>query len=386
MRDLSLITTPPPDRTSIRTQVCRASDEIIREAVDREMRRGGQIFFVHNRVETIHEFGGYLQRVLPTARIALAHGQMPSRELESVMLAFMKHESDVLLCTTIIESGLDIPNANTILIDRADRLGLAQLYQLRGRVGRSDRRAYSYLFLPASGQLSSDARQRLEAIQDLSELGAGFRLASEDLEIRGAGNLLGAEQSGHVGSVGYDLYMEMLEEAVQRLSGERSEEAVEPELRLPVPALLPESYVADPNQRLVLYKQLSSARDNAELLAIRDDLLDRFGAIPAEGANLIDVIRLKIRCRQAGIETMEVSGGELVLRVGESPRIDPGVLAGLLQQPEAQIRVSPDHRIYLKLRRNEDALAEGFGLLDLLAPETSEAATQGLSPMETAVR
>ncbi len=386
MRDLSLITTPPPDRTAIRTQVCRASDEIIREAVDREMRRGGQVFFVHNRVETIYEYGAYLQRVLPTARIALAHGQMPSRQLESVMLAFMKRESDVLLCTTIIESGLDIPNANTILIDRADRLGLAQLYQLRGRVGRSDRRAHAYLFLPATGQLSSEARRRLEAIQDLSELGAGFRLASEDLEIRGAGNLLGAEQSGNIGSVGYDLYMEMLEETVQKLSGERSEQGVEPELRLPVPALLPESYVGDPNHRLVLYKQLSSARDNAEVLAIRDDLLDRFGAIPVEGANLIDVIRLKIRCRQAGIETMDVSEGELVLKVGESPRIDPAVLARLLQQPDAQVRVSPDHRIYLKLRRNEDALAEGFGLLDLLAPEATETAIQSPPPPERAIR
>ena len=180
--------------------------------------------------------------------------------------------------------------------------------------------------------------------------------------------------------------MEMLEETVQKLSGERSELAVEPELRLPVPALLPESYVGDPNHRLVLYKQLSSARDNAEVLAIRDDLLDRFGAIPVEGANLIDVIRLKIRCRQAGIETMDVSEGELVLKVGESPRIDPAVLARLLQQPDAQVRVSPDHRIYLKLRRNEDALAEGFGLLDLLAPEATETAIQSPPPPERAIR
>ena len=199
-------------------------------------------------------------------------------------------------------------------------------------------------------------------------------------------SLLGAEQSGHVGAVGYDLYMEILEEAVQKLKGEGSEDGVEPELRLPVPALLPESYVADPNQRLVLYKQLSSARNDAELVAIRDDLLDRFGAIPAEGKHLIDVIRLKIRCRQAGIESMEVSGGELVLQVGEQPSIDPGVLAGLLQQPDGQVRVSPDHRIYLKLRRSEDALAEGFGLLDLLAPEAADSATQIVSPPERAVR
>jgi transcription-repair coupling factor (superfamily II helicase) len=373
MRDLSLITTPPPDRTAVRTEVCRPSEEIIRDAVYRELRRGGQVFFVHNRVETIREFGAYLQRVLPDVKIAIAHGQMSARKLEEVMLAFMRRECDLLVCTAIIESGLDIPNANTILIDRADHFGLAQLYQLRGRVGRSDRRAYAYLFLPATGQLSNDARQRLEAIQDLSDLGAGFRLASEDLEIRGAGNLLGAEQSGNVAAVGYDLYMEMLEEAVQKLRGEGPKEGVEPEIRLPLAALLPDSYVADPNQRLVLYKQLSSARNDAELLAIRDDVLDRFGPIPTEGLNLIDVIRLKIRCAEAGIEAVEVAGDELVLKVSDAARIDPGVLAGLLQQPDSQLRVTPEHRIYLKLRRSEDALAESFGLLALLAPDAADA-------------
>ncbi len=372
MRDLSLITTPPPDRTSVRTQVCRQSEEIIREAVDRELRRGGQVFFVHNRVETINEFGGYLGRMLPDAKIAIAHGQMPARQLESVMLDFVNRRFDVLLCTAIIESGLDIPNVNTILIDRADRFGLAQLYQLRGRVGRSDRRAYAYLFLPATGQLSSDARQRLEAIQDLAELGAGFRLANEDLEVRGAGNLLGGEQSGHIAAVGYDLYMEMLEEAIRKLRGEGLEEELEPEIRLPLPALLTEGYVADPNQRLVFYKQLSSARDDSQIEAIRDDLLDRFGPIPPEGLNLIDVIRLKIRCRGAGIEAVDVNAGELVFKVGEGTRIDPAVLARLLLQPDTPIRVTPDHRIFLKLRLVEDALAESFGLLELLVPATAD--------------
>ncbi len=297
---------------------------------------------------------------------------MPARQLESVMLDFVNRRFDVLLCTAIIESGLDIPNVNTILIDRADRFGLAQLYQLRGRVGRSDRRAYAYLFLPATGQLSTDARQRLEAIQDLAELGAGFRLANEDLEIRGAGNLLGGEQSGHIAAVGYDLYMEMLEEAIRKLRGEGLEEELEPEIRLPLPALLTEGYVADPNQRLVFYKQLSSARNDSQLEAIRDDLLDRFGPIPPEGLNLIDVIRLKIRCREAGIEAVDVNAGELVFKVGEGTRIDPAVLARLLLQPDTPIRVTPDHRIFLKLRLVEDALAESFGLLELLVPATAD--------------
>jgi transcription-repair coupling factor (superfamily II helicase) len=243
MRDLSVITTPPPDRTAVRTQVARVSEELISEAIERELRRGGQVFFVHNRIETIAEIAGYLQRFLPNARIAIAHGQMSAHQLERAMLAFMQREYDILVCTAIIESGLDIPNANTILIHRADMFGLAQLYQLRGRVGRSNRRAYAYLLLPASGQVSEDAQRRIEAIQDLSELGAGFRLATEDLEIRGAGNLLGGEQSGHIASVGYDLYMEMMDEAMAQLRGEETREAIDPEIRLPLPALLPGSYV-----------------------------------------------------------------------------------------------------------------------------------------------
>ncbi len=368
MRDLSVIGTPPPDRIAIRTQLCRRSDEIVREAIQRELRRGGQVFVVHNRIETIQEFGEYLRSVVPEAQIGIAHGQTPSHELEDVMLRFIARDFNVLLCTAIIESGLDIPNANTILINRADQFGLAQLYQLRGRVGRSDRRAYAYLFLPPHGHLTEDARRRMEAIQDLSELGAGFRLAMDDLEIRGGGNILGADQSGHMAAVGYDLYMEMLEQAIAELRGQGPEETLEPEIRLPLPALLPERYAPDVNQRLVLYKQLSSARSNEELAAIRDDLLDRFGALPTEAQNLFEVIRLKIRCRQVGIEAVEATGGTLVLRVSEHARIDPQQLLRVLHQPDTPVRVTPDHRIHLKLRKLEDALAESFGLLELLAP------------------
>lgn len=378
MRDLSVINTPPPDRISIRTQVCRLSDEIVREAIHRELRRGGQVFVVHNRVETIDEFAEYLRGVVPDVRIDTAHGQMPSQKLEAVMLAFIKHEFDVLLCTAIIESGLDIPNCNTILIHRADQFGLAQLYQLRGRVGRSDRRAYAYLFLPPHGQPSEDARRRIEAIQDLSELGAGFRLAMDDLEIRGAGNVLGSEQSGQVAAVGYDLYMEMLEQAIAELRGEALDEGLEPEIKLPLPSLLPESYVPDVNQRLVLYKQLSCARSFGELAEIRDDLLDRFGPLPTEGRNLIEVIRLKIRSRELGIEAIETSGRSLVLRVAPRSRIDPKRLLAVLQQPSLPLRVTPDHRIHLELRQPEDSLAEAGGLLELLAPHEPEASQAGV--------
>jgi transcription-repair coupling factor (superfamily II helicase) len=377
MRDLSVISTPPPDRISVRTQLAHLSDDLVIEAIQRELRRGGQVFFVHNRVETIGEIGEYVQGLLPEARVRVAHGQMPGHQLEEVMLGFLNRDSDVLVCTSIIESGLDIPNANTILIHRADRFGLAQLHQLRGRVGRSDRRAYAYLFLPAQGGLSEDARRRIEAIQDLSELGAGFRLATNDLEIRGAGNLLGAEQSGHMASVGYDLYMEMLEDAIAELRGQPVQRAIEPEVRMPVPALLPEAYVSDVSQRLVLYKQLSSSRDDDELSEVRADLLDRFGPLPPEAQNLLEVIRLKIRCRDLGIVSAETQGSELVLRVGERPRIDPQGLMRLLDQPDSPYRVSPDHRIHLRIRRSEEAIAEAFGLLDLLDPQAAAPAKAG---------
>ncbi len=369
LRDLSVMMTPPPDRTAIRTQVCRLSDDVVREAILRELRRDGQIFAVHNRVETIEEFAEYLSGVVPEAKITIGHGQMSSQKLEDVMLKFVDREYNILVCTAIIESGLDIPNANTILIHRSDLFGLAQLYQLRGRVGRSDRRAYAYLFLPPHGNLSHDAQRRVEAIQDLSELGAGFRLASEDLEIRGAGNVLGGEQSGHIASVGYDLYVEMLDQAIAELQGQNLEDAIEPEIRLPISALLPDNYVADVNQRLVLYKQLSSARSDEELYEIRDDLMDRYGALPEAAKNLLEVIRLKIGCRRLGIESIETANGELVLHVTESTKIRPDILVGLLNKPGTPLRVTPDHRIFLTLRTLEDALPEAHGLLDLLGPE-----------------
>jgi len=373
MRDLSVILTPPPDRVAIRSEVCRFSDEVIMESIARELRRGGQVFFVHNRVETIEEFASYVRGLVPSARVAVAHGQMKAQELDRVMLAFVEHELDVLVCTAIIESGLDIPNANTILIHRSDHFGLAQLYQLRGRVGRSNRRAYAYFLLPPAGVMTHDARRRIEAIQDLSELGAGFRLANEDLEIRGAGNLLGAEQSGQIASVGYDLYMEMLEEAMAELRGEAHEIRIDPEIRLPVAALLPDSYVEDVNQRLVLYKQLSGARDDEELQSILDDVLDRFGPLPQEARNLAEVIRLKIRCKNLGIHKVETAHGELVLHASAQSKLDPKVLLRLLRQPRSPWRVSSNQRIHLKLRKLEDALPESFSLLELLARDGEHA-------------
>jgi transcription-repair coupling factor (superfamily II helicase) len=349
IRDLSVIETPPADRLAIRTQVCRFDEGLIREAILREIRRGGQVFFLHNRVRTIDAMREMLDRIVPEIRIMVAHGQMKERQLEDRIHGFLRKEADLLLCTTIIESGIDMPNVNTILVNRADALGLSQLYQLRGRVGRSSRRAYAYLLVPTElGSLSGDAQKRLEAIQDLSELGAGFRLANLDLEIRGAGDLLGSEQSGNLRSVGYETYMEMLEETIEELSGQAHEEWIDPEIKLPVVGRLPEDYVSDVSQRLVLYKRLSSARDENEVALIRDELLDRFGRLPADADNLLEVIRLKIAARRLGIVRIEVSRGEIALQVAPKSHIDPARLVQLLSHARSGLRVTPEQRLIAK--------------------------------------
>jgi transcription-repair coupling factor (superfamily II helicase) len=360
IRDLSVINTPPADRLAVRTQVTRYGESLIREAVLREVRRGGQVFFVHNRVRTIHTQAEMLERVVPEVKFLVAHGQMGERELEDRMLAFMRGEADVLLCTTIIESGLDIPRANTIIVNRAHTLGLAQLYQLRGRVGRSSHRAYAYLLVPGHDAMTEDAERRLEAIQDLSELGSGFRLANMDLEIRGAGNLLGAEQSGNLQAVGYETYMEMLEESVEELRGEIHDEEIDPEIRLPVDARLPEDYVAEVSQRLVLYKRLASSRDDGDVDRIRDEILDRYGPMPDAAQNLVEVIRIKLLARALGIVAVDVARGELLLSVAEKARIDPQRLVALLSRGDSGLRVTPDHKIHAPLPEGATDRAEGL--------------------------
>ncbi len=353
LRDMSVIATPPPNRIAIRTQVCRFDELLVREAILREVRRGGQVFFVHNRVQTIGSLAELLARIVPEVKVLVAHGQMPERELEARMLAFFHGQADVLLSTTIVESGLDVPRANTILIDRADALGLAQLYQLRGRVGRSHQRAYAYLLIPGEAALATEAKRRLEAIQDLAALGSGFRLANMDLEIRGAGNLLGAEQSGSLGAVGYETYMELLEEAVEELRGKTREPEVDPEIRLGVPARLPESFVPEVSQRLVLYKRLASAPDDAEVDRLRDELLDRFGPLPAEALNLLEVIRLKVAARALGIALIALEGDELVLAAAASSRVDPARLHRLVTARSTDLRVLPDQRIRARAPERE---------------------------------
>jgi transcription-repair coupling factor (superfamily II helicase) len=321
IRDLSVIETPPEDRLPIQTRVAEASAGLVRDAVLRELDRGGQVFYVHNRVETIEAQAEQLRRLLPGARIVVGHGQMPEGALERVMIAFAAGEADVLVCTTIIESGLDIPNANTIIIDRADTLGLAQLYQLRGRVGRSSRRAYAYLLYRRRERLSDEARKRLQAIFNASELGAGFQIALSDLEIRGAGNILGGEQSGHMAAVGFDLYSRMLAEAVEEQKAKREGrapiiETPQAVVDLPIDAHLPTEYVPDEAQKLELYRRLARARTAGDLAAFRQDVADRFGPLPPAVVRLIEVAELRLAAEAAGVWSISREEGWLVVRFG----------------------------------------------------------------------
>ena len=306
LRDLSVIETPPADRLAIRTQVVRFGKEIIREAVLRELARGGQVFFVHNRVQGIERMGAWLQELVPEARIVVAHGQMDPRMLESVMLRFHRREADVLLSTTIIESGLDIPNANTIFVNRADSFGLAQLYQLRGRVGRSAHQAYAYFLVAEEETLTGDAQKRLNAIQEFTQLGSGFRIAAADLEIRGGGNLLGKEQSGHIDDVGFELFMQMLEQAVHELKGQPVAEDVEPNLQLQVSAYIPEDYVGDAAQRLSLYKRLTASTHAGDLAQLHGELVDRYGAAPEPVERLFEVMEVRLLAKALRARAIQV--------------------------------------------------------------------------------
>ncbi|MFZ5997982.1 MAG: transcription-repair coupling factor [Nitrospirota bacterium] len=294
IREISTIETPPEERLAVRSIVTAFNDKTIKEAIERELKRDGQVFFVHNRIHDIEKVADYIKKLVPEAKIAVAHGQMQELGLEKIMLGFLNRTTNVLVCTAIIGSGIDIPTANTIIIDRADTFGLADIYQLRGRVGRGALQAYAYFLIPGEDIITEDAKKRLQAIQEMSYLGAGFRLAMKDLEIRGAGNLLGPEQSGYIRGVGFDLYMEMLEKAVAELKGEELREEIEPQIRLRLSAFIPEEYISDITLRLSIYKRISSAKTMEALTALKDELRDRFGALPEEVENLIHVMRVKL--------------------------------------------------------------------------------------------
>jgi transcription-repair coupling factor (superfamily II helicase) len=338
VRDLSIIDTPPAGRLSIRTQVVRASDKLIRESILREIGRGGQVYFVHNRVETMERTGTWLQQIVPEARIVMAHGQMNAKPLEAVMLKFFRREADVLVASAIIQSGIDVPHANTIIVNRADTFGLAQLYQLRGRVGRSGDQAYAYFLVPDEGRLTEEAQKRLMAIQQFTELGSGFRIAAADLEIRGAGNLLGKQQSGHIAAVGLDLYIQMVEQAVQRLKGQVVEEEPDPILRLNVSAFIPEEYVADPHQRLSLYKRLSSSTQVGDLALLHGELQDRFGQPPDPVERLFEVMQVRMLAKALRLVSIELKEGSIVVTLDAKSPVDPAAIQRLMDQYKKRLR------------------------------------------------
>ncbi len=361
IRELSIINTPPEDRLAIRTHVVRHDEEVVREAIERELSRGGQVFFVHNRIQSICLIEEMLRRIVPHARVAVAHGQMKEGELEKKMLGFVAREFDILLSTSIIESGLDIPTANTIIINRADRFGLAELYQLRGRVGRSRHRAYAYFICPSIAELSGDARKRIEVIQELSEPGSGFRVATYDLEIRGAGELLGTAQSGNIAAVGFDMYTQLLEEAVREIKGEKVEEEVEPEINLRVSQYIPEDYVPDTRQRLNLYKRFSSIASEYDISAVIEEIEDRYGEVPALTRNLLSTASLKLMLKSLNARELTQKGTRLYLSFeGAEGRLPPeGAVrkaAELARKEPKRHRVTPEGRFITFMREDESPL------------------------------
>jgi transcription-repair coupling factor (superfamily II helicase) len=326
LRDMSIIETPPKDRLSIHTVVAHFDAELIKTAIEQELTRGGQVYFVHNRVDTIFMRAAIIQEMLPNVRIGVGHGQMGEAELERVLLGFMKHEYDVFVCTTIVENGLDIPLANTIIIENAERYGLSELYQLRGRVGRSNRRAYAYLLVPADTELSDIARKRLAALKEFSDLGAGFKIAALDLELRGAGNLLGGEQHGHIGVVGFDTYLRLLEETVQEIKGEEVLPEVHASLNLGLDIRIPHEYIADEHQRLRAYKRISDAKTEEDAQKIAEELQDRYGPLSDAVLNLLRFSVLKTVVERAGVEAIDRRSGMLNIKFHEQSRVDPGKL------------------------------------------------------------
>ncbi|HEX5649447.1 MAG TPA: transcription-repair coupling factor [Steroidobacteraceae bacterium] len=374
LRDLSLITTPPQWRLSIKTFVSEWSDPTIREACLRELRRGGQVYFVHNSVETIDRTGERLAGLVPEARISIGHGQMRERDLEQVMLDFYHKRTNLLLCTTIIESGIDVPTANTIVIDRADRFGLAQLHQLRGRVGRSHHQAYAYLVTPPKNAMTADAQRRLEAIESLEDLGAGFVLATHDLEIRGAGELLGEDQSGQIQEVGFALYMELLERAVKAMQAGKDLDLEKPlhhgpEIDLHVPSLLPEAYLPDVHARLVLYKRIASVQSVPELDDLQAETVDRFGPLPDPAKNLFRIARLRIVAAPLSIERMDVGTASGSVSFGDDTPLEPGALILLLQKSSRTMRFDGPKKVRFTgtWEEPEQRFAAAQKLLDQLA-------------------
>jgi transcription-repair coupling factor (superfamily II helicase) len=370
IRDLSIINTPPEDRVSIKTYVLEFDEDAIQAAIEKELARQGQVFFVHDRVRSIYSIARLVQRLVPQARVGVVHGQMKPAEIEKAMTGFIRHECDVLICTTIIGSGLDIPAANTIIINRAEKFGLAQLYQIRGRVGRSSQEAFAYLLLPKGAMLSREAMKRLQVIKEFSEPGSGFRIAYNDLEIRGGGNLLGISQSGHISAVGYELYTELMERTVREIKGENvSEEESLPEIQMGISAFIPEEYVQDVHQRLVLYKRISLAATDEEMNQIRSELQDCYGALPAAVDNLLQVISIRNSLKPLKGKKMGYDGKYMYVFFSASSPVDPVKIIALYNKKIKGLRFTPDYKLFMPVQglSEKEILAHAESLLKMLA-------------------
>ena len=381
IRDLSLIVTPPARRLSVKTFVREQQDSLVVEAVSRELLRGGQVFYLHNEVKSIDRAAEHLQKIIPQGRICVAHGQMAERDLEKVMADFYHKRYNILVCTTIIETGIDIPSANTIIINRADKFGLAQLHQLRGRVGRSHHQAYAYLLLPNQGRLNRDAQKRIEAIQAATTLGAGFTLASHDLEIRGAGELLGDEQSGHMQKIGFSLYTEMLEEAVEAIKAGRTpnpeldlDKSIDVNLR--IPALIPEDYLPDVHTRLIMYKRISSSRNNEELEELQVEMIDRFGLLPKPLKLLFKLTQLKLRGQNFGIKKIDANVSSGRIEFSANTEVDPLSLVKLIQDDPMHFKLSGANQLQFSHQSTDadEKLAFINTLLDKFKTNAQQAA------------
>ncbi|MBL0732140.1 MAG: transcription-repair coupling factor [Desulfosarcina sp.] len=349
VRDISVISTPPEERHGIITYICKFDFRVIVDAIRKELKRGGQIFFIHNNIHSIWSIAKKLKELVPEIRLDVAHGRLPENDLEKVMLNFMKKEIDLLVCTTIVESGLDIPSANTMLVNRADRFGMAQMYQLRGRVGRSDEQAYAYLFIPDESLLPVKAQKRLKILMEHSDLGSGFQIAMNDLKLRGGGTILGASQSGHIAAVGYDMFLQLMEKSVSELKGEAFLEDLDPEINVNMSCYIPESYISDIDLRLSIYRRLARIDDIGDVAEFRNDLKDRFGRLPDEVTNLLIKVILKIMSVQAGVRRLDLAGANLVLNFSEVHQTNPFGIIDMVDSGDNRYRFTPDHAFHAEL-------------------------------------